>query len=315
MTHLNIAKTVIDKQASALEALSTNLPPDLASLTDYILALKGRVILIGMGKSGYIAKKIAASLASTGTPSFYIHPSEASHGDLGMITAEDLVIMLSKSGETQELFNTIDYCTKHHIKIASITMEENSTLANNSDFLLLLPKQNEASSVPAPTTSALMTLSLGDALITALHEARNFTKDHFKTFHPGGKIGTSLLKVSEIMHSDDKLPIMQSDDSFLNAIITMNAKCLGCTIIIDNPGQIVGIITDGDLKRHINDDLTTLKTKDVMTISPQTIGSNSLITEALYIMNEKIITVLPVVDNNKLVGIIHIHDILNAGVS
>jgi arabinose-5-phosphate isomerase len=314
MTHLEIAKNVINRQSRALEILSDNIPSDFPALVDHILKLKGRVILVGMGKSGYIAKKIAASLASTGTPAFFIHPSEASHGDLGMITDIDLVIMLSNSGETKELFDTVNYCKRYNIPIAAITMKEYSSLANNSDFLLTLPIQSESSTLSAPTTSALMTLSLGDALVTALHEAKGFTQDDFKLFHPGGKIGANLLKVTDVMRSGSKLPIIKAHDTFIDTIVIMTEKCLGCAVILDDNGHVSGIVTDGDLRRHIKDDLATLKAENVMTTMPLSINSKALATEALFIMNDKAITVLPVVDDKKLVGIIHIHDILKAGI-
>jgi len=314
MNHLVVAKKVISKESEALDILSQNIPKDFSSLIDYILTFKGRVILIGMGKSGYIAKKIAASLASTGTPAFFIHPSEASHGDLGMITAEDLVVMISNSGETKELFDTINYCKRHNIKIASITMKEESTLATNSDFLLLLPKQKESSTISAPTTSALMTLSLGDAIVTTLHEAKGFTKDDFLQFHPGGKIGANLLKVEEIMRTRDKLPSILESTSFSDAIVVMTEKCLGCAIVTNAENNIVGIITDGDLRRHIKDDLNNISASDVMTKNPQTINADSLATKALFIMNDKGVTTLPVIEDNKLVGAIHIHDVLKSGI-
>jgi arabinose-5-phosphate isomerase len=314
MTHLEIAKNVINRQSRALEILSDNIPSDFPALVDHILKLKGRVILVGMGKSGYIAKKIAASLASTGTPAFFIHPSEASHGDLGMITDIDLVIMLSNSGETKELFDTVNYCKRYNIPIAAITMKEYSSLANNSDFLLTLPIQSESSTLSAPTTSALMTLSLGDALVTALHEAKGFTQDDFKLFHPGGKFGANLLKVTDVMRSGSKLPIIKAHDTFIDTIVIMTEKCLGCAVILDDNGHVSGIVTDGDLRRHIKDDLATLKAENVMTTMPLSINAKALATEALFIMNDKAITVLPVVDDKKLVGIIHIHDILKAGI-
>lgn len=313
MTHIDIAKNLIDAQAAALNVLAQNLPEDFSKLVDYILKLKGRVILVGMGKSGYIARKISASLASTGTPAFYIHPSEASHGDLGMITNADLVILLSNSGETKELFDTVNYCKRFNIKMAAITMKENSTLAKHSDFLLNLPAQEESSDLSAPTTSALMALSIGDALVTVLHKTKGFSKHDFKIFHPGGKIGANLLKTSDVMHSGDELPIIQSDDNFANAILAMNTKCLGCVVVIDQKENILGIITDGDLRRHINDNIAELLAKDVMTASPQSVQADSLITEALFIMNNKSITVLPVVEGKKLIGIVHIHDILRSG--
>jgi arabinose-5-phosphate isomerase len=314
MTHLKIAKDVINRQSNALKVLADNVPSDFPALVNHILKLKGRVILVGMGKSGYIAKKIAASLASTGTPAFFIHPSEASHGDLGMITNIDLIIMLSNSGETNELFDTVNYCKRYNISIAAITMNKKSTLANNSNFLLTLPMQKESSTLSAPTTSALMTLSLGDALVTALHEAKGFTKDDFKLFHPGGKIGANLLKVNDVMRSGDKLPIIKANDTFIDTIVIMTEKCLGCAVILDNDDNVAGIVTDGDLRRHIKDELTTLKAENIMTPMPQSISSEVLATEALFIMNDKSITVLPVVDNKKLVGVIHIHDILKAGI-
>jgi len=314
MTHTDIAKNVIERQSGALLVLMENIPADFSGLVDAILKLKGRVILVGMGKSGYIAKKIAASLASTGTPSFFIHPGEASHGDLGMITDTDLVIMLSNSGETKELFDTVNYCKRYHIPIAAITMKENSTLGKNSDFLLNLPQQKESSNISAPTTSALMTLSLGDALVTSLHEARGFTKEDFKLFHPGGKIGANLLKVKDIMRSGNKMPLIAPTLPFTDAIVTMTEKCLGCAMVVDSGNKILGIVTDGDLRRHINDDLTKITSQEVMTAAPENIKEDILATQALCIMNEKSITALPVVKGEELVGVIHIHDILKAGV-
>lgn len=314
MPHLKTAKEAIIEQSDALKVLAHDIPKDFSDLIDYILKLDGRVIMIGMGKSSYIAKKIAASLASTGTPAFFIHPGEASHGDLGMITENDMVIMLSNSGETKELFDTVNYCKRYNIKIAAITMHEKSTLAQNSDFLLKLPSQKETSSIAAPTTSALMSLSLGDAIVTSLHDAKGFSKEDFKLFHPGGKIGANLLKVSDIMKSGDKLPIVSIDDEFTNVIVTMTEKCLGCAIVGDSQNQMLGIITDGDLRRNIKNDLGNISAGDIMTTKPTSVNTNMLATEALNIMNTKSITALPVIENDKILGIIHIHDILKAGV-
>jgi arabinose-5-phosphate isomerase len=314
MFHLKKAKKAIIEQSEALKVLANNIPKDFLNLINYILKLEGRVILIGMGKSSYIAKKIAASLASTGTPAFFIHPGEASHGDLGMITEDDMVIMLSNSGETKELFDTVNYCKRYDIKIASITMKENSTLAQNSDFLLKLPSQKETSSIAAPTTSALMSLSLGDAIVTSLHDAKGFSKEDFKQFHPGGKIGVNLLKVLDIMRSGDELPIVGINDEFKSVILTMTEKCLGCAIVGDSQNQILGIITDGDLRRTIKNDLGNLLTGDIMTTEPTSADTNMLATEALNIMHSKSITALPVIENNKILGIIHIHDILKVKV-
>lgn len=314
MNYSELAKEVIKNQSLALEILKENLPADFDNLIKEILNLKGRVILTGMGKSGYIAQKISASLSSTGTPSLYVHPGEASHGDLGMITDNDLVIMISNSGETKELFDTINYCKRFNIKIAAITMKIESTLAQNSSFLLLLPKQKESSNIAAPTTSALMTLSLGDAIVTSLHEAKGFTADDFKIFHPGGKIGANLMKVKDVMKKGSSLPVMNSNTSIVEAILTITNKCLGCGIVVDNDQHILGIITDGDLRRHIYDDLNNVNAIDIMTKNPEVINDSKMVGEALYIMQEKSITALPVVNDNKLVGILHIHDLLKIGV-
>ena len=315
MSYLKTAREAIIKQSEALKALANAIPNDFLDLINYILKLDGRVIMIGMGKSSYIAKKIAASLASTGTPAFFIHPGEASHGDLGMITEKDMVIMLSNSGETKELFDTINYCKRYNIKIAAITMQENSTLAQNSDFILKLPSQKETSSIAAPTTSALMSLSLGDAIVTALHDAKGFSKEDFRLFHPGGKIGANLLRVSDIMRSGEKLPVVSVDNEFTDVIVTMTEKCLGCALVKDSQNRMLGIITDGDLRRSIKNDLGSISVIDIMSTKPTSINANMLATEALNIMNTKSITVLPVLeDDQKILGIIHIHDILKAGI-
>jgi arabinose-5-phosphate isomerase len=312
----NISQRVIREEAKALDILATKLPEDLPKVINAILETKGRVILLGMGKSGYIARKIASSLASTGTPAFYIHPGEASHGDLGMITAADIAIMLSNSGETKELSDSINYCKRFGIKIVAITMNPSSTLSNNSDFVLTIPHTKEASLLSAPTTSALMMLALGDAIIISLHEAKGFTKDDYFNFHPGGKIGANLIKVEALMRKGESLPLTQAGDSFSHFILIMTQKSLGCAAVTDSEHNLLGFITDGDLRRNINKDLTKLTAGDIMTKSPLSIKSEALVSEALFLMNSKSITALPVVgNNNRLCGIIHIHDILGAGVS
>lgn len=314
MHYPNIAKRVIVEEAAALTNLSNNIPTDFDFIVDHIVQFKGRVILTGIGKSGYIAHKIAASFASTGTAAFYIHPAEASHGDLGMISKDDLVIMLSNSGETKELFDIINYCKRFAIKIVGITMKANSNLAKNSDFLLLIPAINEASLIAAPTTSALMMLSIGDALTIAVQESKGFTKDDFRVFHPGGKIGANLLKVKDLMHCGNQLPIVYEDTQFTETIIVMTQKTLGCALVVNSSLKLLGIITDGDLRRHINDNLSQLCACDVMNINPKQVHPEKLAAEALYIMNARSITTLPVTENGTLVGIIHIHDLLKAGV-
>ncbi len=314
MSHLEVLQRVILEQSDAIRKLAENLSHTCNDLVNYIVSFKGRIILTGIGKSGYIARKIAASFSSTGTSSFYIHPAEASHGDLGMITTSDLVIILSNSGETQELFDTINYCKRFAVKIAGITMRANSTLANNSDFLLLLPEIKEASSISAPTTSSLMMLSLGDGLTVAVQEAKGFTKEDFRFYHPGGKIGANLLKVKDLMHSKDKLPIVYESTSFAETIITMTQKSMGCATVVDENHKLIGIITDGDLRRHINEYATLKSASDLMSTNPRQISPYQLATEALFIMNSKKITVIPVTEAGILTGVVHIHDLLRAGV-
>jgi len=310
-----IAKRVILSESESLVELSNNLPSDFDNIVEYIINFKGRIILTGIGKSGYIAHKIAASFASTGTAAFYLHPAEASHGDLGMVTGDDLVIMLSNSGETKELFDIMKYCKRFAIKVVAMTMNINSTIATNSDFLLLIPTTQEASHIAAPTTSSLIMLSLGDALITAVHEAKGFSNDDFRIYHPGGKIGTNLIKIESLMRIGEQLPLVNIQTSFIDTILVMNQKSLGCAVVVDNDLQLLGIITDGDLRRHINDSMNMKFAGSVMTHAPERISSSKLATEALYFMNNRSITNIPVTNNNRVVGIIHIHDLLRAGIS
>lgn len=311
-----ISQRVITAEAKALKLLASKIPEDFPRVIKAMLETKGRVILLGMGKSGYIARKIASSLASTGTPAFYIHPGEASHGDLGMITAQDIVIMLSNSGETKELSDSINYCKRFGIKIVAITMNPESTLAKNSDFVLTIPKTVEASLLSAPTTSALMMLALGDAIVISLHEAKAFTKDDFLNFHPGGKIGANLIKVDALMRKGSALPVVNSTDPFAEVILIMTEKSLGCAAVVSLDQKLIGFITDGDLRRSVNRDLNKLRAEDIMTKQPLSVNSNILVSEALFLMNSKSITALPVIkDDGKLCGIIHIHDILRLGVS
>ncbi|AFC73053.1 SIS domain-containing protein [Rickettsia montanensis] len=310
-----IAKRVISSEASALEKLSENIPEDFNRIIEFLLSFKGRIILTGIGKSGYIARKIAASFSSTGMPAFYLHPAEASHGDLGMVTRNDLVIMLSNSGETKELFNIIEYCKNSSIKIAAMTMNKNSTLAKRSDFLLIVPEYPEASVIGAPTISSLIMLSLGDALMTVIHEKRGFTKDDFKIYHPGGTIGANLTKIKNLMRSGDAIPLVYEDTSFAETIIIMNKKRLGCTLVTDKNQNLVGIITDGDLRRHVNDQIHLKTASSIMTKNPIHISSEIFAKEALNLMKAKNITNIPIVDDNIIIGIIHIHDLLRIGVS
>ncbi|MCP5369976.1 MAG: KpsF/GutQ family sugar-phosphate isomerase [Rickettsiaceae bacterium] len=302
-------------QSQALKLLAEHIPADFEKLTEHVLQLKGRVITCGVGKSGYIAQKIAASLASTGTPSFFIHPTEASHGDLGMIVDGDMIMILSNSGETKEIFDIINYCKTMDIKIIGVTMNNKSTLALNSNFVLTLPKISEINqNIAAPTNSALMALSIGDALVSVLMERRNFTKEQFKILHPGGQIGTNLLKVQDVMHQKEDLPLLNEEASFAEVILVVSQKRLGCAIIVDSNNHLQGIITDGDIRRHVNSDFSTLSAREVMTYSANVISQDMLASKALSIMNEKSITVLPVIEDDQVIGLVHIHDILKRGI-
>ena len=313
--HSDVAKRVVMHESKALSELANYISADFNDIVNYILNFKGRVILTGIGKSGYIANKIAASFASTGTSAFYLHPAEASHGDLGMVTEQDLVMMLSNSGETKELFDIMNYCKRFSIKIVAMTMNANSTIGSNSDFLLLIPGIKEASYIAAPTTSAIMMLALGDALTTSIHESRGFSEEDFHLYHPGGKIGARLIKVESLMRTNDQLPLVQEDTPFTDTILLMNNKSLGCAIVVDHSRNLMGIITDGDLRRHIHDQMTMKYARDVMTINPQHIDKSKLAGEALNLMNSLSITSIPVTENHVVVGIVHIHDLLRAGVS
>ncbi|MBP7189964.1 MAG: KpsF/GutQ family sugar-phosphate isomerase [Rickettsiaceae bacterium] len=308
-----LAKVMIKSEAESLDLLAKNIPSDFSKLVNRIVSLNGRLIISGIGKSGYIARKIAASFASTGTPAFYINPAEASHGDLGMITENDIVILLSNSGETKEIFDIINYCKRFSIEIAAMTMMNDSTLATACDYLLNIPLTKESSKVSAPTTSALMMLALGDALMMSVYEQRGFTVDDFKIYHPGGKIGAKLLKAADLMHRGPDLPVVLRSTKATDVIIAVTKYRLGCVVVMED-AEVIGIITDGDLTRHMSEDIVKLSAADLMTSSPKCISSDTFASEALARMNKSSITCLLVVDSGKLQGILHIHDILKAGV-
>lgn len=305
-------KEVIEQEAKALLDLANNLSPVFSQVVDKILSLSGRVIFAGIGKSGYIARKIAASFASTGTPSIYLHPAEASHGDLGMITKDDLMFLFSNSGETKELGDIINYCKRFSIEIVAITMNPKSTLAKYSDSLLQIPKWQEASSIGAPTTSSTMMLALGDALVVATHEQRGICHNVFGTFHPGGKLGARLKTVDQLMHTGKRLPIVAPKTIMSEVLIEMTRKSLGCCVVVEN-GYIIGIITDGDLRRHMHQNIFNRPARDIMSLKQKVISPKTLAFEALKEMNEKSITNLLIAEDSKLIGIIHIHDLLRAG--
>lgn len=276
----------------------------------------GRVVLTGMGKSGHIARKIAATLASTGTPAFFVHPAEAGHGDLGMIARDDVIIMISNSGETSELRPILDYAKRFDVKIIGLTSRDDSTLSSHSDVALCLPDAREACPIGmAPTTSTLLQLAMGDALALALLEDRGFNAAQFKTFHPGGLLGAALTHVKNIMHKAPRLPLVAPATPMAEALVTMTQKSFGCLGIVDDDGKLIGILTDGDLRRHMSRDLIDLAIVDVMTRTPHTIAPDTLASEALEHLNSANITSLFVVDEDgRPVGLVHVHDLLRQGV-
>lgn len=308
------ARAVIDQEISGLNAVKDSLGEQFSQLVETMYHLKGRVIFSGIGKSAHIARKIAATMASTGTPAYFVHAAEASHGDLGMITQGDLVFCLSNSGETKELADVIAYAKRHKHTLVGLVRRAESTLAKDADIAIILPAVPEASPTGAPTTSTTMMLAYGDALAMALLEKRGFTKEDFGKYHPGGKLGTQFLRVATLMHQTEELPLAQLHTRMEQVLITMTAKRFGTAGVIDEHGELAGIITDGDLRRHMQDGLMQLSAAEVMTKSPITATPHMLAAEALAIMNGKSITTLFVVDAGKPVGILHIHDLLRAGV-
>ncbi|WP_193174940.1 KpsF/GutQ family sugar-phosphate isomerase [Oricola nitratireducens] len=295
-------------------AIGNGLGEPFMQAIGVIRKITGRVIVTGVGKSGHIGSKMAATLASTGTPAFFVHPAEANHGDLGMIARDDAIVAMSWSGETQELSGILRYSRRFEIPLIAITAGASSTLAREADIVLTLPKAEEACPHGlAPTTSTLMQLALSDALAVALLESRGFSASDFRTFHPGGKLGASLMHVSEIMHTGDRLPLVAVGTSMREAIMRISEKGFGCVGVIDGGGKLRGIITDGDLRRHIDSDLLSMSVDDVMTTNPKTITGDMLVASALTIVNTSSITALMVVDAGKPVGIVHLHDLLRVG--
>ncbi len=313
---IKLAREVLTEQSTALADLATSLGEEFSQAVALLMQAKGRVIVSGMGKSGHIARKIAATMASTGTPAQFVHPGEASHGDLGMVTEEDVVLALSNSGETAELADVINYTRRFHIPLISITSKRNSALSNAADVALVFPKFKEACPLGlAPTTSTTLTLALGDALAVVLMDLKGFTSTQFKDYHPGGKLGANLLKVSDLMLGEDMLPLVELGTKMDQALIVMSGKNIGGLGVTDNSGDLIGVITDGDLKRHMSKDLLQQAVDKIMTALPKTIEAGKLASEALGIMNEKRITWLFVVEDKKPIGLIHMHDCLRAGLA
>jgi arabinose-5-phosphate isomerase len=312
-------RTVATEQAGVAalaEALQNGLSESFARAIELVSAIRGRVIVTGVGKSGHIGAKIAATLASTGTPAFFVHPAEANHGDLGMIAKDDAIIAMSWSGESAELKGIVAYSRRFSIPLIAITSGETSALARESDVVLLLPRVPEACPHGlAPTTSTLLQLVVGDALAVALLEARGFTPDHFRTFHPGGQLGASLMQVREIMHQGDRVPVAPLGSALREAIVTLSKKRFGCVCIVGEDGRLAGIITDGDLARNLDRNLGALTVDDIMTRTPKTVDPDALTGEAIAILDENRISALVVVEDGKPVGIVHFHDLLRIGVA
>ncbi|MBN9678427.1 KpsF/GutQ family sugar-phosphate isomerase [Salipiger bermudensis] len=311
---LAAARRVLRTEADAVAYMADNLPADFAPAIDKILETEGRVIVCGIGKSGHIGRKIAATLASTGTTSFFVHASEASHGDLGMVTRQDVVILISNSGETSELRDMVYHTQRFSIPMIAITSNPDSTLANAADFRLLLPKKPEACPIgKAPTTSTTLTLALGDALAVALMERRGFQADDFGIFHPGGKLGAQMRKVSDLMHTGDTMPVLDHDASMHDVLLTMTSKGFGIAVLVRD-GRLFGVITDGDLRRNM-DTLMQSTPSEIANRTPVTVPADYLAAEALALLNERKVSALLVLDQNDTpVGVLHMHDFLRAGV-
>ncbi|MBL1147251.1 MAG: KpsF/GutQ family sugar-phosphate isomerase [Pseudomonadota bacterium] len=318
------AARVLAMEADALQNLADKIWSDeeFSRAVDLIAAIEGRVIVTGMGKSGHIARKIAATMASTGTPAFFVHPGEASHGDMGMIVRGDVVLALSNSGESREMNDLIEYTRRFAIPLIGVTSRPGSTLGESADIVLELPALPEACpNGLAPTTSTTMSLAIGDALAIALLESKGFTATDFQVYHPGGKLGQQLMRASEIMHKGDAVPLISLDAPLKETFTVMTEKGFGAIGLVDADGLLAGIITDGDIRRHISDDILNKTAGDIMTATPKIIRPETLVGEAMGIMNDvtqsfrRITCLFVVQEDGKPVGILHLHDCLRAGFS
>ncbi len=315
------ALRTLETESSGITALATALRGPLgatfAAAVELIRNAKGRVIVTGLGKSGHMGRKIAATLASTGTPAFFVHAAEAGHGDLGMITTDDVIMALSWSGEQPEMKNVVNYSARFAIPMIAVTSKSDSSLGQAADIVIELPKAREACPHNlAPTTSTLMQAAIGDAIAIALLEGRGFTPLEFAHFHPGGKLGAMLKFVRDYMRTGDELPVKPLGTKMSDAIMEMSAKGLGCVCIVNKANEAVGIITDGDLRRHMQKpDLLTVSVDDIMTRQPKTVPPTMLASEMIEVLNTRKITSLVVTDADKVVGIVHLHDLLRAGVA
>lgn len=306
---------VLREEAGGLETLADSLGLEFVRAVELLLSLDGRVAVTGMGKSGHVARKVASTMASTGTPAYFIHPAEAGHGDLGMISLKDAVLAFSNSGNTEELVSLLAFCARHQVPVIGVTKNSDSFLGTQSRLVLTLPDLPEACPLnSAPTTSTTMMMALGDALALSLLEAKGFTPEQFVRYHPGGSLGRRLLAVRDIMHVGDQIPLLAPDRLMPEVLYNITGKSLGCTGVIDQAGGLIGVITDGDLRRHMTPKFLELTAADIMTRNPATIGPDTLAVQALGMMQSHSITALFVVeDGPRPVGIVHIHDCLRAG--
>lgn len=313
--HLETAQEVIELEISGLEALKESLDGGFSEAVDLLKSAKGRIVVTGMGKSGHVARKIAATLSSTGSPALFVHPGEASHGDLGMISPQDIILALSKSGETRELSDLLAYAARFSIPIVAITGQLNSTLTRAAKAAIILPAAKEAcGETRAPTTSSMMMLAAGDALAIALLRERGFTADDFHGIHPGGNLGAALRRASDLMHGPEQLPLARPETLMPEVVKIITAGRFGCVGVVDDAGALVGIITDGDLRRHFGADITRKTAADVMTREPRTAPPEALAGDVLAVMSREKITALFVVKAGRPVGLVHVHDCLSTGV-
>lgn len=314
--HIATARRVLALEADALGLMSRNLGDAFVQAVETILAAKGRVICTGIGKSGHVARKIAATMASTGTQAYFVHATEASHGDLGMIGQDDVVLALSKSGETKELADMLSYAKRYSIPLIGMTAKADSTLGRTADILLQVPDAAEAcAETNAPTTSTTLMIAMGDALAVALLESKGFKADHFKVFHPGGKLGAMLRSAADLMHKSAELPLVTSGTPFIEAVKSMSGKGFGVLGVTSPDGKLAGIVTDGDLRRYLTSGVSAKTIDDVMNRTPLTASPDQLAADVLRIMNERKITQIFVLDDGKPAGIIHMHDLLKSGLA
>ena len=312
---LSCAKRVLEIEYQALQKLKRSIGEEFLSVINILSKIKGRIIISGVGKSGHVGKKIAATLSSTGAPSMFIHPTEASHGDLGMITKSDAIILLSNSGESPELNDMITYSKRYNLPLIGITSKKKSTLVSNVEKILLLPEFREACPLKlAPTTSTTMMMALGDAIAISLLEKRRFSSENFKKFHPGGQLGNKMQTVKDLMRKGREIPLIESKKKMGSMLILMTEKRLGCIGIINQKKSLIGIVTDGDLRRNMNKNLLNQKIADIMTKKPKMISPEKLAVEALNLMNKHKITQLFVTNKYRPIGVIHIHDFYRIGI-